>query len=488
MLPALTAWMLALAGCADPAQDPDSEQRRSSGATTISTLIDADGDGELEPGPPEPLRPRREFGFPPAPGKTLATFAQITDLHVRDEESPARVPFLDRFGRPFTSAFRPHEALSPHVATAAVRSLNRERPQAVVITGDLLDSAQSNELDTARAVLDGGRVNPDSGRGGYDGVQEPSNPDPLYYRPDNDAPRHPGILDAAQRPYHSPGLTAPWFPVLGNHDLLVQGEVPPDPGLEEAARGTRAVVSLDPSAPLPTADPRAAVSALLEGRIPARDMRVPRDGRRRYLRPGEIVRRLARDGRAERLDYTTDIGPHVRAVMLDVVDRGGGSRGVVAPEQVSWLREQLASAGSRWVFVFSHQPLETSAGGNAALAALDEFPRVGAAISGHRHRNGIRPRRTRQGGYWLIETSSLAEFPQQSRIFRLRAAGKGAVLETWMVDHDGAGLAGVARELAFLDVQGGRPQKFGGRPGDRNARLLLSGGRPNPGGRPRAER
>ena len=31
-----------------------------------------------------------------------------------------------------------------------------------------------------------------------------------------------------------------------------------------------------------------------------------------------------------------------------------------------------------------------------------------------------------------------------------------------MLDHDGAALAGVARELAFLDAQGGRPQGFAG--------------------------
>ena len=31
-----------------------------------------------------------------------------------------------------------------------------------------------------------------------------------------------------------------------------------------------------------------------------------------------------------------------------------------------------------------------------------------------------------------------------------------------MVDHDGKGLAGISRELAYLDAQGGRPQLFAG--------------------------
>ena len=45
-----------------------------------------------------------------------------------------------------------------------------------------------------------------------------------------------------------------------------------------------------------------------------------------------------------------------------------------------------------------------------------------------------------------------------------------------MVDHDGAGLAGVSRELAFLDAQGGRPQGDSGGRDDRNARLRLPAG------------
>ena len=59
-------------------------------------------------------------------------------------------------------------------------------------------------------------------------------------------------------------------------------------------------------------------------------------------------------------------------------------------------------------------------------------------------------------------------------MFQLRETpGGGVVLETWMVDHDGRGVAGTARELAYLDAQGGRPQGFAGRPQDRNARLYL---------------
>src|SRR4029079_15914152 len=105
----------------------------------------------------------------------------------------------------------------------------------------------------------------------------------------------------------------------------------------------------------------------------------------------------------------------------------------------------------------------------AALALLDAAPRVAAVGMGNRHRNAIEQR----DSYWQITTSPLADFPQQARMFRLREAPGGAVLETWMVDQDGRGLAGVARELAYLDAQGGRPQGFAGRATDRNMRLFV---------------
>jgi len=459
--------LVALAGCGG--ESVGSAPPATS--TLQATLVDPDGDGFLERGPGEPLRG-------PEGGRVLATFGQITDAHVRDEESPARVPFLDRLGSPLDSTFRPQEAFSTQVLDAAVRALARERPQAVVLTGDIVDSAQENELDQALAVLGGDVVEPDSGAAGYAGVQAASNPDPFYFRPDNDAPRHPGALEAAQRRFRATGLDVPWYPAVGNHDVLVQGEVPATEQIEEVATGDELVTGLDPSflpASLDEADAPAAVNALLtQGRVFGDAETVPADPARRHLEPAELVARLAgatgvQPAEPDRLDYTFDLGESVRGIVLDTAARAGGSRGVVSADQVEWLRGELSRAGERWVVVFAHNPLESSDGGEAALAALDAAPRVAAVVAGNRHRNTIEPR----DGYWLIGTSSLADFPQQSRMFRLREAEGGAVLETWMVDHDGRGLAGTARELAYLDAQGGRPQGFAGEATDRNARLFV---------------
>jgi hypothetical protein len=474
---ALAALVLLAGGCGG-----ESAAGPAPGSTLRATLADPDGDGFLTRGPGLPLAERRDLGGGGKPGREIARFGQITDAHVRDEESPARVPFLDRLGPPFQPTFRPQEAESAQVLDAAVRALDAEHPQAVAVTGDIVDNAQSNELDLAISVLRGGRADPSSGAPAYEGVQEAGNPDPYYYRPDNDAPRHPGLTAAAQRPFTATGLDARWYPALGNHDVLVQGEVPTTPAIERLATGPEMLTGLDRDVRAPTdeASAPAVVAALLAdpGGLPGRTRRVTPDPGRRTLTAAAVIAKLragaglTAPGPAGRLDYTFDIGPRVRAIVLDTVDRRGSSRGLVLPEQARWLERRLAEAGDRHVLVISHNPLDTSDGGPQALAAMGAAGNVVAAIAGNRHRNSIEP--YRPGGFWLITTGSLADFPQQSRMFCLReGAGGGVVLDTWMVDQDGRGLAGTARELAYLDAQGGRPQGYPGRPVDRNARLYV---------------
>lgn len=495
------AWVLGGCGGGGDSERPDAGRPAS---TLAATWVDRDGDGVLEVGPGEPLRDRTELAPATRPGPELTRLAQVSDVHIADEQSPARPTFLDRLGTPFTSTFRPQEALAPHVLAATLGALDAARARALVVTGDLIDNVQSNELEQALAVLGGGRVDPSSGARRYEGVQRRRGADPFYYRPGVDAPRKPGLLAAAQRPFHSPGAPAPWFAVAGNHDLLVQGELAPTPTTRALAVGDRAVETLDRSALDRLPDDAelnpATVDEFLreqlagrerEGRSPgaagtspttSRSAARTPDPERRELDPAETLARLragtgaGATGSGERLDYAFDIGPSVRGIALDLVDRAGGSRGTVDPAQAAWLEAQLARAGARWVVVFSHQPLDSSAGGEALLALLDASPRVVATVAGHTHRNAIEPRPSPAGGYWQITTASLIAHPQQARALRLVETAGGVAIETWMLDHGPGpgGLAADSRELAFLDAQGGRPRGFAGRARDRNARLFLA--------------
>ncbi len=470
--------LVALAGCGGG--DATSPAARD-GSTLHATWRDPDGDGFLSPGPGEPLRDRTELARASSPGRTLATIAVLTDVHVRDEESPARVPFLDRLGGPFSSTFRPQEALSSQVLDAAVRAVNAANPQAVLVTGDLIDNAQANELALARAVLDGGVARPDSGAPGYEGVQEAGDPDPAYYRPDVDPPRHRGLLDAAQRPFRAVGLRAPWYAVPGNHDLLLAGELARTSSTEAVAVGDQRLVAPDAGLDVPRSENALTpqlVDSVLSGGLPGRTVRIAPDPGRRELTPAQAIAGLraasGHGGSGARMDDAFDVGRDVRVIVLDTVRRDVGSGGVLAPAQVRWLKTELAAAGARRVVVVSHQPLTKVDGGQAALQALDGDPRVVAALAGDSHRNRIVARRTPSGGYWLVQTAALADYPQQARVVRLRATARGGtVLETWMLDTAADPLADRARELAYLDAQGGRPQHEAGTRLDRNVRLYL---------------
>jgi hypothetical protein len=181
--------------------------------------------------------------------RSLAYFAHLTDTHIADEASPARHERLFGRGRMFGGFWRPQEAFGPHVIDQAVRAVNRRRISAVpsaggpaplgfaLVTGDLADNAQVNELRWAVRVLDGGRVDPFSGR--RIGAGNRCGAPPAVRRRLNRAvaqrryagvaasrrhlARWPGALDLAQRPFVAEGLAVPWFSARGNHDALAQG-------------------------------------------------------------------------------------------------------------------------------------------------------------------------------------------------------------------------------------------------------------------------
>src|SRR5919109_4869033 len=128
----------------------------------------------LQTAPGEPYV-TRELGSPVAqPGRaqrrtSLTYFAQLSDFQLADEESPARVEFLDRGANDVASAWRPQEALQPFVIEYSLRQVNRFAAQSPVaqaggaraamdfalMTGDQADSQQRKEVVWRRGLLEG---------------------------------------------------------------------------------------------------------------------------------------------------------------------------------------------------------------------------------------------------------------------------------------------------------------------------------------------
>ena len=190
--------------------------------TYTRTIQDTDHDNLLEFAPGEHYVTRTALGAakPGRSGRREArlSFAQFTDTHVVDEESPLRVEFLDQLGPPVNGAYRPQEGLSPQVMNEMVRQVRSavspvtgRGVSLLIMTGDNSDNSQLNEVRWVIDLMDGGRINPNSGVANtagrspnghlYDGVRGSG----AYYEPDRSpAPASTGTATRRPRPRTSP--------------------------------------------------------------------------------------------------------------------------------------------------------------------------------------------------------------------------------------------------------------------------------------------
>ncbi|MGR8010538.1 TIGR03767 family metallophosphoesterase [Streptomyces hypolithicus] len=450
----------------------------------------------------------------------LASFVQLTDLHITDVQHPVRTEYLRAQA---DAAWRPQEALTVHGAISLVERVNALRGGPVtgadlafaMTTGDNTDNNNKAELDWFLRTMSGGRITPNTGhRTRYEGVQDSGLP--LFWHPDGalrDAdkkrgfPRLEGYLAAALRPVNSPGLRMPWYSTVGNHDDLSSGTFANGGSgyLADFAVGGRKLFSLPASEAKPLeallkkgGDPKGRFFADLLRRETRRMRSITPDPARAPFTAREYVEAhldpayagaggvpghgyTRENADTGNLYYSFRISDDVLGISLDTTDKGGHFAGSIGPAQLSWLKRTLAAHRDDHVIVFSHHNSWTfdDGGGDKIGDLLQRNSNVIAWINGHSHRNAILAHRT----FWEISTASHVEFPQLARIIELTDNEDGTLSlfttliesaaphRTDFTDLSQTGLASLYRELS-LNAPGAR-QTLAGPADARNTELLI---------------
>jgi len=440
------------------------------------------------------------------PGTVLGCFWHLTDLHICDAESPARITYLDRFADPDSDVrdeigevgtYRPQELLTLQVGVTMVNTVNGIETgpvtgapvECVLITGDVTDNAQSNELHWYSTLVRGGTLQPGSGgkTSSWVGVSDPETWDEFYWHPDGPPagiepdrpmqlfgfPRIPGLISAARQSLDSPGLKYEVLSVHGNHDALLQGTVAADEVTRAMALGNEEIVRLPKDA-----DPRSIASAVamngpasyvLDPSAPRR--KTEPDADRAIVRPGDFASAAGRDG-----NYWVHDLAQIRLICLDTVNPFGGWQGSLDERQFAWLEQQLDESAGRCVVISSHHPSPSMTNdwapdggqrilGDQVVELLLRYPNVLAWIAGHVHFNAAIQHGDDESGFWEITTSSLIDWPQQGRIFEFIDTGDRVAIVSTVIDHDSPlgwsegdpldtrSMAGISRLLAANDYQ-----------------------------------
>jgi hypothetical protein len=162
----------------------------------------------------------------------------------------------------------------------------------------------------------------------------------------------------------------------------------------------------------------------------------------------------------------------VRFIGLDTVADGGSSSGNIDNPQYLWLKRELRRAQRAGLLIvpFGHHTLDSMTArvadenaepcGDPPVAGCDldprkstpihrgvtgrknirslflNYPNVIAYVNGHTHENAITAFRRKGRGFWSINTSSVTDFPQQSRLIEVMNNRNGSLsIVATLIEH-----------------------------------------------------
>jgi metallophosphoesterase (TIGR03767 family) len=451
------------------------------------------------------------------PGEPLLSLVHLTDTHILDAASPARAEWVeleahDPAFRPLLHMHRPYDTLTTWALQAHVERIRRDpygpashRPfDLAVSTGDNIDNGQRNELDAYLALVSGGVASfdasgcaQDASSCAFDGVWP-------YWCPDEtvaDAwrergfPALPDFIERVSASVQSTGFGIPWTSVPGNHDLMRQGTALTNPAIEAIAVGAKK--SLTRPADFNATNP---IDLYLdEPEAFSRGTSYPIAAnldRRGIDRKEWLAAHVARgavgytDAHVQHGNCDTVIDTeHVRLVLLDTNHPAGDYQGSIGLRQLAWLDARLTEVDNepgRIAILISHHGADTlvnDRGHDPDRGLADDMGRVVhrhacvvAWLVGHRHINRIEPRPGDGGGFWEITTSSVIDWPSQTRALEVLRHRDGSIeIASTLIDHADAadGLATLHRDLAHRFRTPNVAARMSGRDLDGDVRLVL---------------